>query len=210
MAMGRTTLRRSGHQLDQQLNELFASYHNAELAHLKGDTHQFQSIIAHGLAQSCALMRELRDIDALNSVTPSHEILLLLGDRVRVERFVLIERELLQKTKTDQHVIDYLIGALEFLLTSKPELPDSWRNDLELFIDKVCGAASNAAMALRPPSLLMRAIVAGGGGLIAMLNLAPPIPGLWLPPELAPLSATAGVWLISEAAKDQLKAFMNR
>jgi hypothetical protein len=207
--MGKMTTRRRG-GLDRQLNDLFATYNKAELAQIKGATQEFRSIMADGLAQSCAMMRELRDIEVLKSFTPSDEIRLLLGDSTQIARFVELERALLQQTKIDQHVIDYLIGALEFLLTSKTRLPDSWKGDLELFIDTVCGEARKVTMTLRPPSLLKRAIVAGGGGLIAVLNLVPPIQGISLPPEVAAMSATAGVWLIGEAAKDQLKAFMNK
>jgi hypothetical protein len=210
MIMGREpTERGRGHHIDKQLNTLFTTYQDAELAEIKGDTHHFRSLMADGLAQSCALMRQLHDIDVLHSVTPSKEIRKLLGNKVQIERFVRIERELLQRTKLDQHVVDYLIRALQFLLTSKTELPMSWKSDLELFIHLVCGEAKRATTMLQPPSLLKRAIVAGGGGLIAMLNLVP-IPGIPLPAEVAHMSSTAGVWLVAEAAKDHLAAFFKK
>jgi hypothetical protein len=198
-----------GHHIDEQLNALFTTYQDAELAEIKGDTHQLRSLVADGLARSCALMRQLQDIDVLQSVTPSKEIRKLLGNKVQIERFVRIERELLQRTKLDQHVVEYLVKALQFLLASKKQLRISWRSDLELFIHLVCSEARTATTMLQPPSLLKRAVVAGGGGLIAMLNLVP-IPGIPLPPEVVPISSTAGVWLIAEAAKDHLAAFFKK
>jgi hypothetical protein len=40
-----------------------------------------------------------------------------------------------------------------------------------------------------------------------MVNLVPPIIGVTLPPQLSVLSTSAGVFLISKAADDQLKSF---
>ena len=199
----------SGHHIDKQLNHLFACLSNAELAEIKGDQHEARSLIADGLAHSCILMRQLHEIDLLQSVTPSNDIRKILRKKGQIDRFLRTERALLQRTKLDQHVADYLIGALQFVLTCAGELPHTWKTDLELFIQLVCSEAKKAHTMLRPPSLLKRAIVAGGGGLIAMLNLVP-IPGIPLPPEIIPLSSTAGVWLIAEAAKDHLAAFFGK
>ena len=85
---------------------------------------------------------------------------------------------------------------------------------MDLFARMVCNEAKEAGARLRPPALLKRVIVAGGGALIAVLNISPSLLALAGLPPLAPpvmaLSLSAGVWLIAEAAKDHLKAFFER
>jgi hypothetical protein len=95
----------------------------------------------------------------------------------------------LKQTKLDPQVTDYLLGKLRELINSGTELPE---------------AKKTAAPGNRP--LLIRATMAGGGGLIAILNLLPPVQGA-LSPQVTTLSTSGGVWLISEAFRDQLKSF---
>jgi hypothetical protein len=60
---------------------------------------------------------------------------------------------------------------------------------------------------IRLRHLLKRAIVAGGGSTIAMLNLFPPFAMI---PQFTTASTTVGLWLIAEAAKDHLTDYFNR
>src|SRR5262249_14339638 len=109
-------------------------------------------------------------------------------------------------TKLDPHVIDYIIDALEHVLLEAKHPDTNWRDDLELIAHRVCHEARLLADRMRPRSLIKRALVAGGGGLIALVNLFP-LPGLHLPPEATVASTAAGTWMITEAAKDHLKKF---
>jgi hypothetical protein len=196
-------------QLDTQLNKLFSTYSDIELAEIKGEAQEAQSFLATGLAESCQLLRRLQEIDVLQPLTPSEMILSVVGRTDKIHKFLRIERELLKHTKLDPGVIDYLTGHLEWLLTSRKDLPQHWREDLDMFAKLVCNEAKRTTAASRKPSLLRRAIVAGGGGLFAILNLFPPL-GIPVPPPISTLSTSAGIWLISEAARDQLKAFLGK
>ena len=113
----------------------------------------------------------------------------------------------MKQTKLDTQVTEYLLGRLESLLISAGELPKNWRQDLDLLSELICNEAHKTIQALGKPSLLKRAIVAGGGGLLAILNLLAPVQGLVLPPQVVTLSTSGGAWLISEAFRNHLESF---
>ena len=191
--------------LDTQLNALYSISSNIELAIIKGQKEQAKALLADGLAQSCQLLHQLQGIDLLKPVIPSETIRRMASKGEQVLKFLRLERDLLKQTKLDPQVTDYLLGKLRELINSGTELPQNWRQDLDLLAKLVCEEAKKTAAPGNRP-LLIRATMAGGGGLIAILNLLPPVQGA-LSPQVTTLSTSGGVWLISEAFRDQLKSF---
>lgn len=192
-------------QLDVQLNRLYAISSDLELAKIKGQQARAKTLLADGLARSCQLLRRLQEDEVLKTATLSNTIRTLADQKVLLERFLKVEHDLLGETKLDREVTNFLLGKLRSLLTSGESLPANWKRDLELLTGLVCPEAKKAAAAPWKPSLVKRTIVAGGGALLAILNLVPP--GVQIAAPVVALSTSAGTWLISEAFRDQLNAF---
>ena len=129
-----------------------------------------------------------------------------MGSAEAIESFLDIERGLLKRTTATGDAIEYLLNVLRSLLTSQRDLPITWRDDLEHLASVVCSEAKNTSKSVEQKSFLKRTLVAGGGGLLATLNIAP-IAGITLPPQVVAASTTAGVWMISEAAKNFLGVY---
>jgi hypothetical protein len=192
--------------IDLQLNAIFKSYEDARFAHIKEHPIQERERVADGLAASCAMLQELQAIEALRAISSNEDTLKYLADADHLQRFLLVERKLLEFTKLDPHVVDFLMKAMERVLRDARAPGREWKHDLEILAVRICDEARRAAHSIRPHSLLKRGLVAGGGALVALLNLAPPA-AIALPPAVTTVSTTVGVWMISEAAKDQLKRF---
>jgi hypothetical protein len=89
--------------LDEQLNDLFATSHEIDLAQIKGDTREARLLLADGLAQSCHLLHEIQEIEPLQSVEITDETsklveLRLLRRRDLLEKFLETEKGLLKLT----------------------------------------------------------------------------------------------------------------
>lgn len=193
-------------KLDKRINEIFKCYEDVRLADVQGDPTRLRRRLAEGLAQSCLTLQEVQEIEMLTSVKPDKRTSMILAQGAQLKKFLAVERRLLEFTKLDPGPLHYLMEALRLTLESKSEAPEGWRQDLETLTTLVCGEAKKRAVEQRSRSLLRRAIVAAGGGLVATMNLLP-LPELPISPEIKVASTTAGVSLISTAAKDYLKKF---
>ncbi|HEX4407392.1 MAG TPA: hypothetical protein VH206_01340 [Xanthobacteraceae bacterium] len=197
-------------KVDVQRNHLFKIKDEIELAEIKGDRRKVNELLGDGLARSCQFLNQLLEIEPLKDVELENKIRAILGKQPQIDGFLRVERELLGRTKLDQRVTDYLMLAPSTLLNapalSAPAAPPAkWRINLETLGRLVCIEAKAQWGAFRTPSLLKRAIVAGGGRLVMLLNLIPP--GIEVPAEIRTISVEAGGWLIGEAAHARLKGF---
>jgi hypothetical protein len=136
--------------LDTQLNALYSISSNIELAIIKGQKEQAKALLADGLAQSCQLLHQLQGIDLLKPVIPSETIRRMASKGEQVLKFLRLERELLKQTKLDPQVTDYLLGKLRELINSGTELPQNWRQDLDLLAKLVCEEANKDSGAREP------------------------------------------------------------
>jgi len=159
----------------------------------------WETFLARGLSDSCLLLREIEDDATLDfaGFPPRVDALLLdLKSRGHVDRFIAIERRLLEKTALSPEVREDLLEgmrkAVDLYLELKGDAAESWREHLAYVRKEVCSAADKAGLTIARRPLIKRAYFAGGGCLIAALNLLPPV-AVALPASVASWGVGTGM-----------------
>ena len=80
--------------LDHRINAIFQTYSQVRLAEVENETARVQKLMAHGLALSCLMVKEMQEIEPLKHVVPDMKITKILSLPPQMEKFLMVERKL--------------------------------------------------------------------------------------------------------------------
>lgn len=196
-----------GKDFIENLNTVFSSYQEVRMGEIQKDKRKVRQAVLDGLSNSCEIFRKILDQPALRNAGSDPRITEYLNSRRLTDEFLRTEQRLLALTAISPALAKELLALADDALRSSVLSSSGWRDDLKPLRDEVCKQAAVCAGEIRLRHLLKRAIVAGGGSTITMLNLSPPFA---MAPHFMTASTTVGLWLIAEAAKDHLADYFNR
>lgn len=194
--------------IDTRINAIFDAHEQMNRAVVLGKSPP-PGLLDQALAASCLLVREViadEVVASLRAEQMAIDVLRELRKQNKLGLFLETERALLAMTKLNPDLIERIIAPLS-RLSEVDAIPTDWRDRLGAFANAVCTQAKSTAKDGVGVPLLKRIVIVGGGAMVALLNVMPPIS---LAPGVAPLSVYAGVWLMQRAAENQVSNWLEK